>query len=306
VVSPRLFHALTNGLAYLPAEGWYSSLGRLLTVAFVTMLPATLALGMALPLVMEMASPREDESAGPLVGRLLAVNTVGAIAGPLVATFLMGPRLGLWWSLVVLGGLVIAAGSIAGLTRAETAIAGSLVAAALLLLDPAGQPPIRVRSAAGERLVSVREGTYGTTAVVTDDHERWITVNNSYVLGGTGAIDEERWQGHLPLLLHPSPRRVAFLGTGTGITAGAALLHSVERIVALEIVPEVAIAAREDFPEFNSRVMDDPRLRPVTIASSPECEMEGISPSGRPSGLDSKLPRRAENSWLGLPSHPAP
>ena len=240
------------------------------------MLPATLALGMALPLVMEMAGPREDESAGPLVGRLLAVNTVGAIAGPLLATFLMGPRLGLWWSLVVLGGFLVVAGAFAGLTRAEAAIAraprrrrGCCSTRRACRRFGSGRPT-------GQRLVSVREGTYGTTAVIADDHDRWITVNNSYVLGGTAAGDEERWQAHLPLLLHPSPRRVAFVGMGTGITAGAALLHPVERIVALEIVPEVALAAREDFADVNARVLEDPRVSVVIddgrhyLASSPQ------------------------------------
>ena len=71
--------------------------------------------------------------------------------------------------------------------------------------------------------------------------------------------DEERWQAHLPVLLHPSPQRVAFLGTGTGITAGASLVHPVAQIVALEIVPEVVAAARQDFADVNAGVMDDPR-----------------------------------------------
>ena len=68
---------------------------------------------------------------------------------------------------------------------------------------------------------------------------------------------------------------MALLGIGTGITAGAALLHPVDHIVALEIVPEVAIAARQDFADVNSRVMDDPRVRVVIddgrnyLASSP-------------------------------------
>ena len=276
VASPPLFHGLTGGLAYLSAEGWYSTLGRLLTLALVTMLPASLTLGMALPLVMERASPRPGESAGPLIGRVLAVNTLGAIVGPLVATFVMGPLLGLWWSLAVLGAFLVVAAARAGLTRAEAAVGGSVLVAAWLLLEPTGLPPVLVRAANGQRLVSVREGTFGTTAVLADDHDRWITVNNSYVLGGTAAGEEERWQAHLPLLLHPSPRRVAFVGLGTGITAGAALLHPVERIVALEIVPEVATAAREDFADVNGRVMDDPRVAVVIddgrnyLAASPQ------------------------------------
>ena len=274
VASPPLFHALTGGLAYVSAAGWYPALGRLSTIALATMFPASLALGMALPLVMEMASGRE--STGPLIGRILAVNTLGAVVGPLLATFVLGPLLGLWGSLVGLGGALVVAAVVTGLPRREAAIGGSALLAAVLLLEPTALPPVRVRGDAGETLVSVREGTHGTTAVIADDHGRWITIDNSYVLGGTAARDEERWQAHLPLLLHPSPRRAAFVGLGTGITAGAALLHPLDRIVTLEIVPEVVAAAREDFAEVNARVVEDPRVTVVIddgrnyLASSPQ------------------------------------
>ena len=259
--TPRFFNALTGGLGYLSAEGWLPTLGRLLGLALVTMFPASLSLGTALPLVIEMAGS-ERESAGPLVGRVLAANTLGAMAGPVLATFLMGPLLGLWGSLVLLGGMLVVAGAWTGLPRAQAALAGGLLATGLLL-GAADVAPVRVQAAAGQRLVSVREGTHGTTAVIANANDRWITVNNSYVLGGTGTADEERWQAHLPLLLHPSARRVAFVGMGTGITAGAALLHPTGSIVALEIVPEVVAAAREDFADFNGRVVDDPRVEVV-------------------------------------------
>jgi spermidine synthase len=274
MASPRLFHGLTDGLAYVGGPGWYSSLGRLLLLALAAVLPATAALGTALPLLMDMASPAAGASAGQRIGRLLALNTAGAIAGPLLATFVMGPLLGLWWSLIVLGLLLVVAAGTA-LARAEIAAVAAAALAGWMALDPAGVPPVRVQASAGQRLVSVREGTHGTTAVIADAHDRWITVNNSYVLGGMAASEEERWQAHLPLLLHPAPRRVAFLGMGTGITAGAALLHPVERVVALEIVPEVVRAARADFADANHGVVDDPRVAVVVddgrnyLASAP-------------------------------------
>jgi spermidine synthase len=275
VASPVLFHRMTDGFAYVSAAGWYSALGRLVMLALVTMLPACVGVGMALPLVMEMASPSGRESAGPLIGRVLAVNTLGAIVGPLLATFLMGPLLGLWWSLVVVGSFLVVAAACTGLTRVEAAVGGGALVAVLLVLKPGALPPVRVQATSGQRLISVREGTHGTTAVIADERDRWITVNNSYVLGGMAARDEERFQAHLPLLLHPSPHRLALLGIGTGITASAALLYPVDQIVALEIVPEVATAARQDFADVNARVMDDPRVKVVIddgrnyLASSP-------------------------------------
>jgi spermidine synthase len=274
VASPRFFAALTDGLAYVSATSASGALWRLLVLASATILPATLALGTALPLVMEMAGAHGRETAGPVVGRLLAANTVGAMAGPVIATFVMGPLLGLWPSLVILGGFLVFVGAWTGLPRFHVAVAVGILAGEMVL-GASDVPPVRVRSSEGQTLVSEREGTHGTTAVLASAHDRWITVNNSYVLGGAAAGEEERWQAHLPLLLHPSPRRVAFLGMGTGITAGAALLHPVGSIVALEIVPEVVEAARRDFAEFNGGVVDDPRVEVVVddgrnyLASTP-------------------------------------
>lgn len=268
VLTPWVFFRATRGLQYLPtAEALLSAL-RLVAVAVVTLLPACVALGAALPLLMEMAGrdegpvPTHRGSAGPVLGRLLSLNTAGAIVGPLAVTFFVAPRLGLWASIVLLGGLT---GVIAmrGLQSRERWALGLTAAVLVAATRPLALPPVRLRTAAGERLVSVREGSYGTTAVIEDGRDRWITVNNAYVLGGSAAAGEERWQGHLPLLLRPGARRVAFVGMGTGITAGAARRHPVSEIVAMEIVPEVVEAARRDFASENDGLLSDPRTRVV-------------------------------------------
>jgi spermidine synthase len=270
VASPRLFFSLTDGLGYL-AETGDNPFARLLWLGALIVLPAAVALGMAVPLLIEMAGPVR----GIQVGRLLGVNTLGAIVGPLAVTFVLAPRLGLWWSLVSLGAVVALAGAWAGFPRRGPAAVLAGLIGLVVLTAPGSLPAVRVRAAAGERLLSVREGSHGTTAVIEDAQDRWITVNNSYVLGGAAEAGEERWQGHLPLFLHPAPRRVAFLGLGTGITAGAALVHPVETIVALEIVPEVVAAAAMDFADHNAGLLQDPRVSVVTedarnyLAASP-------------------------------------
>jgi spermidine synthase len=94
--------------------------------------------------------------------------------------------------------------------------------------------------------------------------DRWMILNNYYILGGTFSARNETLQAHLPLLLHPEPDKVAFLGLGTGTTAGAALLHPIRSAVVLEIVPEVIRAARDHFADANRRVVDDPRVDVLT------------------------------------------
>ena len=63
---------------------------------------------------------------------------------------------------------------------------------------------------------------------------------------------------HVPLLLHPNPRRAAIVGLGSGITLGAALRHDVEAVDVLEISPEV-VEASSFFAAEHGGALDDPR-----------------------------------------------
>jgi spermidine synthase len=256
VASPILVTRVTGGLAFVDVGSWSASLGRLTLLASVVALPATIALGLALPLLLETET---GGAPGRTTGRLVAWNTAGAIVGPLAAALVVAPAAGLWPAIALVGVLTALAGAGVLKRRRAWAALPALGGAAVLLAWPV--PPVRV--GAGETLLSRREGIYGTTAVLEDARDRWITVNNTYVLGGTAAAGEERFQTHLPLLLHPSPRRVAFVGLGTGVTAGAVLDHPFERATALEIVPDVVDAARTDFADANLRVLDDPRVTAV-------------------------------------------
>jgi spermidine synthase len=86
-------------------------------------------------------------------------------------------------------------------------------------------------------------------------------MNNSYSLGGTvDRIERERTQTLLPLMLHPAPSQTFFLGLGTGITAGEAVRHPVERIVVCELVPEVVHAAKDYFGPWTRGLTTDTRV----------------------------------------------
>ncbi len=65
---------------------------------------------------------------------------------------------------------------------------------------------------------------------------------------------------HVPLFVHPSPRRVLIIGGGDGGTAREVLRHlSVEQVVMVEIDSVVVDACRKYLPAV-SRSLDDPRL----------------------------------------------
>jgi spermidine synthase len=263
--SPHLFYALTDGMAYLKGGGGWASYGtRLVSLGVPTVLLPTLLAGMVLPLLMDLAGTGSARSAGNVLGGLLAANTAGAIAGALLGSFGCPRWLGLWGTVAATGVTMILAGAgsfTVSRRGLSTALAACGLAVALVLVwNPARLPGVKLRDQKGETVVSLHESSYGIVAVVQAGGHQRIKLDNFYVLGGSASTGDERMQAHLPLLLHPAPKNVAFLGLGTGITAGAALLHPVEHVTALEIVPDVVAVARDYFRTANLGVVDDRRV----------------------------------------------
>ena len=265
-VSPWLFFALTGGLRYVADQsGWIGYQLVVFALAALVLMPATFALGTVFPYLMKLGET-PSRSAGRTLGQLVAINTVGGILGSLLAGFGLLSWFGLWSSLR-LAGLMALAGILLVTARGRDqnlrwgiGIAGLLVVALAGLVRP---PVVRLDKDQEERLVDVREGPAGTVAVIENSNGRVIKVNNHYTLGGSGSFRDERRQGMLPLLLHPDPRDVYYLGMGTGITASASLVPGVERITVCELVPDVITMARRHFVPFVGNLFTDPRVRVV-------------------------------------------
>lgn len=225
--------------------------------------PAFFVGGLVLPLTFRLA---EGDAPGRRFGELLSLNTLGGIIGSVVAGFILLKAIGLWSSLALVGlAYALASILVADTTRNRVTIVSSVfVAFTLLLLVPLNPWKLpRVLLNENEDLIAYREGAHGVVSVVTRPilNDYRIKINNHYTLSGSGARTAVERGGHLPLLLHPAPRRVAFIGSATGITAGAAVFHPVEQIDLIELVPEVQELAAEYFGKFNREIYNDPRRR---------------------------------------------
>lgn len=280
-LTPQLFFRLTDGLGYLGAgQDWGGYLRTLGGAAVVVLAGPTLVLGVVFPYLWK-AAEAGSRSPGEQVGGLLALNTLGAIAGSLAAGFLLLEWLGLWRSIQWLAGLYLAAAAllttlaaappaaVRGRPVQATALAPMMVLAPVLgfllllsALDAGRLPMVRtdpVRRA--ESLLEVREGGAGTVAVVRRGEHLGIKVDNHYTLGSTRGYGLQQRQAHFPLLLHPAPERVFFLGMGTGITAGAALAHPVESVVVAELLGDVIDLADKYFRAYANGLFEDARVR---------------------------------------------
>ncbi len=265
--TPFAFHHLTDGLSTLATgDAWLPYVVSIFANTTLLLFVPTALLGAVFPYLLR-AAEGSPVAPGAVIGRLGALNTAGGVAGALAAGFVLLGAIGLWNSirLVAAGYLVLAlATAWRGwpAPRARLApTAAALGALALLgtVLDASRLSVVEVNARRGERLLATWEGPDGVVAVIERAGNRRIEMNNFYTLGGTGSLEQEQNQALIPLMTHPEPRAVFLLGLGTGITAGAALRHPVERLLVCEIAPDVIAAAETYFDGPSGGLFTDPR-----------------------------------------------
>ena len=197
----------------------------------MAVLPTALCLGMAFPIGVRLWTDAPG-SAGRQLGVLYAGNVAGALAGSLLAGFVLLAQFGSARSLVLMAGVSLATGVglvIADLRRAPL-ISGLLAASSIAIFtllagdtpDPFTTGLTRRYPSAGH--VFMRDEGIQTTVSV---HMREMGGRQLYLDGlhqasdGRDVVQLHRQIGHLPVLLHPRPVRALVIGLGGGATAGA-------------------------------------------------------------------------------------
>ncbi|RJP81468.1 MAG: tetratricopeptide repeat protein [Candidatus Zixiibacteriota bacterium] len=253
---------------------WEKMLGNTVLQAVVLILPATLALGYLFPILLSLYAAHR-ETLGRQVGRIVAVNTLGAILGVLGAAYVLIPLLGMQGSLLALAGISAAAGFLAlafgPVSRGwrMTALGTGLPVVALALALFPMQPHFgfqRIPTHEHARVLFYRESP-DQTVMVTEDlagaKVRRLLLNQqqatSTVLAGQR---KNQLLGHLPLWANAGARRALVICFGSGGTFGSLGLYDLERVDCVEICPDVLDAAPL-FREWNGDVLSRPQVRVV-------------------------------------------
>lgn len=270
VLGPSLLMFVTSGLRPVNThEPWAEYVRKLFMMGFGGIGYIVLALGTVFPFLMKVAE-RDLNVPGRMLGRLLAINTAGAIAGALLCGFVMLPMLGMWRTLQVLTAVYLIVGLLLPTGWGKPGIAcraAGLAFLALLFsaLDPSGLPVIGMPSGREQdKVLQVWEGSDCTVAALERSNgHRSITVNAGYALGSTAAFAEQANQARIPLHLFPETKSICFIGLGTGMSAGASFnkrFPKVERVVTCELTPAVVEAAKKWIPPLmTGGVFSDPR-----------------------------------------------
>lgn len=109
-------------------------------------------------------------------------------------------------------------------------------------------------------LLYYREGASSTVSVKRLTGALSLAIDGKVDASNAGDMLTQKLLAHVPLLLHPDPKRIAIIGLGSGVTLGAALRHPIERADVLEISAEV-IEASSYFNRENHDALRDQRTR---------------------------------------------
>lgn len=202
---------------------------------------------------------------GQRAGALYLGNTLGAVAGALVGGLVLLPGVGVLRSAAVAALVALLAAVAASRARvAWPALAG----AAVVSLWFATLPPERlVLQSIPARwrdlpMLSVREGVNETLIVAEGPALDRRLITNGHSMSGTAHIFQRymRLFSHLPLLMVEAPTRALVICFGAGNTAGATLLHPLERLDLVDLSEDVL----EQAPLFrgtSGEVVGDPRVQ---------------------------------------------
>jgi spermidine synthase len=265
-------------------EAAFGGAARALVAAGLVLAWPVVCAGTVLPLALVGAVPAGTPGTGPAVGRLYAINTLGAIVGALVTGFLLIPR---WGTQLTLLGVAAAAALLAlafaaRSDRARWLPVGAMAALALVAAAFVWRPawnmqdlhagvaePVLLQGLEVERLTHPdetllysREGRAASVLVSRQvDGSRALLINaRTNASDGPNDMATQVLLAQIPLLLAPGHERILIVGWGSGVTVGSATQSTAREIVAVELEPAVVEASRL-FSHVNHDPLRDPRVR---------------------------------------------
>jgi spermidine synthase len=268
-IALSLFDGITNSI--IQYKGVLVPLSIMLwnyLKVMVVLLPLSLLSGACFPLATRIMDPNTEDATGVLIARAYAWNTAGAVAGSIVAGFIIAPHFDYFESLYLLAFLYCLTAFIACLilVRAEWQVSRmrlvyisiglfSVVMLGIAFFKIAGGTEYAVRFDARHPLFQVvyhKQGLQGVTTVIKKRDEATaglLLVNGT---GMTRKVTDTKMMAHLPLLLHPDPQDTLVICFGMGTTFRSAISHG-GNVTVVELVREV-LNAFDYFHKDASRV----------------------------------------------------
>lgn len=241
-----------------------------LQAALIMLVPAFF-MGTAFPVVTRIYARRNRVSLS--VGRIYFFNTIGAVAGSLLAGFVLVPALGSARAIALLAAFNIGAGIFLFSCRANRKFWAGIAVVTLVGLSIFAfviKPSVFARTfnirEAGSELLYFKEGVSGTVTIHRYPGYDLIAIDGVNVAGTSDMLRvTQKLQGHLPILLAEGRERVAHIGFGSGETLHILTLHNAGMIDGIEICKDVIKASRRFFSSINKLAFDRPDVNVIIM-----------------------------------------
>jgi len=219
--------ASMSALLWTVTHGWDTM--QLWRAVLIAILPPSLCMGAGFPLALGMAARSTDpRNLARRIGSLYSLNVAGAILGSLGTGFVLLTRAGAVNTLIVLGALLAVSGAIVLFTRGRAlSRAGAVALLAVFFVIARDLPdPFRVaidRRYGNQLLEFWRdEGAQTAVSVRASQFQHVLYLDGLHQANDQPAMVQlHRSIGHLPMVLHGSPRTALVVGMGGGATPGA-------------------------------------------------------------------------------------
>jgi len=218
-------------------------------------LPVTLALGAWLPLLAAY-----HRSHGEVAGaQLYGANSVGAAIGAIITGFILLPLLGAPGT-ICLAALVLFG---CGMVWVKQRLIWGVALLVLVIAIPVSSLPevslLLPKTQADTEDLYLHEDAVSITHVIERADGQRLLLGDLQRMDASSdpaAVVAQMNQARLPLLLHPEPESVLFLGVGTGISAAGSLAYPDLERVGVELSQGAIEAATTLFRPVNGGVME--------------------------------------------------
>ncbi|MFH0893936.1 MAG: fused MFS/spermidine synthase [Bacteroidota bacterium] len=242
--------------------------------SLLIIVPVTLISGYIFPMACTLYTSNYKEVSSS-IGRVLLFNTLGSVAGPLMAAYVLIPYIGAALSVIafllilLLFALLIAfrVQSVKKLNTLKLSLTGAMIIVIMVLVV---RPTVYILppsfSKYQKKILAYKETVEGTYVVGQEAEGDNIVmstyVNNSSVIGSTyDAIKAVKMIGHIPFFAGLKCNDALVVGFGIGVTTSAIASHpEVKSIECVELVDGLKNAAHY-YSDLNNNIIDDPRLK---------------------------------------------
>lgn len=267
---PRLLAWAQSQEPRFVARGTWALVGFKAALAAACLFIPAFLMGLAFPALLDQLS--RGRALAQSVGRAVAWNTAGCIAGSLFVGFWLIPQVDSWNAGLLLSLLSLALGHrwlapnwsrqpVWRRAFSVGACAGLALSLSLYAWSrrewPLQRPDLELitHHEDSTALFSLWRGPLGF--YIYGD-----STPLSFPMGPASRAEQvQRFQAVLPLLLHPQAKNAVVVGLGFGTSVGAmAASGALERVDAVELFPSL-VPAVGGLPQFNEDVLHQPRVR---------------------------------------------